>query len=360
VTGKAQFPALSAAARVIGILLGQLSKISAALDLLEQRFGLGLGFGIRLGCTAGKFDQDVARAGLLGNLVLGLVRVVIGLDLLLAGLGGAAGNLVSGEGEVDDLTFFRDRVGVARGVLGEEGLQVGLAGIDLLAEIVSGNNRIVKLDLDVLLAVLVADLVVADRDAGGDELLKAADGDVVANLALEGVGGDVELLGDELAVLLLADELAIGKENLAELAGVEHAANIVSVGRNAQACGLGEQNLLQDELLADAGQEDVDVLLRNALALHLLLSHFLDVNHRYFFAGKREAAVPVRVDSGIGVVRNRSILEDTWNQVNDHAQDECADSDGYGGLNDLIVFLQKANHGRVTTFYGWARPEFRG
>jgi uncharacterized membrane protein YeaQ/YmgE (transglycosylase-associated protein family) len=60
-------------------------------DLLEQRFGLGLGFGIGLGRAAGELDEDVAGAGLLGNLILGLVGVVVGLDLLSVAWGAPPG-----------------------------------------------------------------------------------------------------------------------------------------------------------------------------------------------------------------------------------------------------------------------------
>ena len=73
---KAQFAALVLAARIVGVLLGQLGKVPPALYLLEKRFGLGLGGGIGLGVGAGShLDENVPRAGLLRHRVFGLVRV---------------------------------------------------------------------------------------------------------------------------------------------------------------------------------------------------------------------------------------------------------------------------------------------
>ena len=64
------------------------------------------------------------------------------------------------------LRCFRHRVRVARRVLLEEGLEIGVGGIDGLAQVVGGEHRVIELDLDVVLAVGVADFLVADRDAG--------------------------------------------------------------------------------------------------------------------------------------------------------------------------------------------------
>ena len=62
--GKAQFAALVFAAGIVGVLLGQIGKVRAALNLLEDGFGFGLGGGIGLGVGAGgHLDEDVARPG---------------------------------------------------------------------------------------------------------------------------------------------------------------------------------------------------------------------------------------------------------------------------------------------------------
>ena len=128
---KPQLAARVLAAGVVGVLLGQVGKVCAALNLLENPFGLGLGRGIGLGVGAGgHLDEDVARPRLLRRRVLALVRGEVLLNLLLGGLRNAAGNLVGRKGEVGDLALFRNRRGIARGVLLEEGFQVAVGGID--------------------------------------------------------------------------------------------------------------------------------------------------------------------------------------------------------------------------------------
>ena len=161
---EAEFAAGVLAAGVVGILLGQLGPVAAGLKLLGDVLGLGLGGRVGLGVGVGaQLDEDVARARLLGNLVLGLVLVVVGLNLLLRGLRNAAGKLVGRERKVGDLALLRHRVRVARGVLLEEGLEIGVRRVDGLAQIVAREHRVIELDLDVVLAVGVADFLVADR-----------------------------------------------------------------------------------------------------------------------------------------------------------------------------------------------------
>ena len=50
--GKAQFAARVLAAGVVGVLLGQVGKVRARLNLLQNRLGLGLGRGVGLGVGA--------------------------------------------------------------------------------------------------------------------------------------------------------------------------------------------------------------------------------------------------------------------------------------------------------------------
>ena len=91
-----------------------------------------------------------------------------------AGLGDAAGELVGRESEVGDGALLGDGVGVAGGVALEEGFQLGVGGVDGLAQVVAGDDGVVEFDLDVLFAVRVADFLVAYGDAGGDVVLEPA------------------------------------------------------------------------------------------------------------------------------------------------------------------------------------------
>jgi hypothetical protein len=81
-TGKAEFAALCAAAGIFGVLLGEIGEVGSALDLLEEPSALALASASVLAAPPGRLDEDVARAGLLGNLVFGLMRGVVGLNLL--------------------------------------------------------------------------------------------------------------------------------------------------------------------------------------------------------------------------------------------------------------------------------------
>ena len=237
--GKAQLAALVLAAGIVGVFLGQFGEVGAGLKLLEQILGLGLGRGIGLGVGARRhLDEDVAGTGLLRNRVLGLVRVEVLLNLLLGGLRNPAGQLIGGEGKVGDPALLRHGRGIARGVFLEEGLQVGVRGIDLLAQVVGGDDRIVELDLDVLLAIILARFLVAHRHPGGDQRLQAANEDALLHLLLKLRDRHVELIGDEGGIAVVADVIAVREEVLAKLALVQEIAHIVVRGSDAQLLGL--------------------------------------------------------------------------------------------------------------------------
>ena len=86
--GKGQFAAGVLATGIVRVLFGEVGKICAALDLLEEVLGLGLGGSIGLGIRARiDLDEDVARARLVGSGILGLMGVEVGLNLLLRGAG---------------------------------------------------------------------------------------------------------------------------------------------------------------------------------------------------------------------------------------------------------------------------------
>ena len=240
-------------AAVVGVLFGQVGKVRAGLELLEDIFCPGLGGGIRFGIgTRGDLEQDVTRPCLFLGGVFVLVSVVVGLNILLRGLGNSAGNVIGSEGEVGDFALLSDGARVTRGVLFEEGFKVAVTGVDGLAKIVGGDDGVVELDLDVALALVVADFFVAYRNAAGDECLEAANGDVVLNLFLELRHGHLEACGDQIRILVVTNVLAAGVENLAGRARLEVGADIVHGCVDAELVGFLQQYLLLDKLLADA------------------------------------------------------------------------------------------------------------
>ena len=138
--------------------------------------------------------------------------VIVLLNLLLRGLRYAARHIVGREGEVGDGALFGNRGRIARRVLLEERFQVGIGGIDLLAQIVRRDHRVVELDLDVVLPVEVAHFLVADRHAGGDQRFQATDGDVLLDAVFKVGHRDVEPALNQGGVLVLADELPVREQ----------------------------------------------------------------------------------------------------------------------------------------------------
>ena len=133
---EAQFAA-RVLAGILGVFPGEVGKVRTALNLFEQRLGLGLGGGVGFGVGAcGYLDENVARAGLLRRRILVLVLGEVLLNLLLAGLRRPAGQLIGTHGKVGDPALLRHGRGIARGVLLEEGFEVAVQGVDGLAHIV--------------------------------------------------------------------------------------------------------------------------------------------------------------------------------------------------------------------------------
>ena len=228
---KAQFAALVLAARVVRVLRRQFGKVRAALNLLEQPLGLGLGRCVGLGVGACRhLDQNVPRTRLLRNRVLALVLLEVLLNLLLADLRNAARQIAGANAEVGHLALLRNRRRVPRGILLEEGLQLGVRGLDRILQRVGGNHRVVKLDLDVLLEIGGAHLGVAHLGAGGDQRPQAADNDLLLHLLLESGNRHIELPRNEISVAVLADKFAVGEEKFAELPLMQKVRHICVVG----------------------------------------------------------------------------------------------------------------------------------
>ena len=353
--GKAQFAALFLAAGVVGVLLGQLGEVCAALNLLEQPFGLGLGRGIGLGVGAGRhLDQNVPRTGLLRQRVVGLVLGKVLLNLLLADLRNAAGKLVGTHGKVGDLALLRHGRRIARGVLLKEAGKLAVRGVDGLAQIVGSNDCIVELDLDVLLAIIVADLGIAHRRPAGNQRLQAAHNDIPLHLLLKRRDRHIELPGDEVGVAVAANVLAVGKEVFAKLALMQKLGHIVVGGLDAQLLGLDQQNLLLHQLLANLLLDHVfDLRVAGVLGIPLLYLPAGALADRLLadrYARGEQTAIPVGVDRGVGVGGGGSHAGEAGNQIDHHAHRCGGDDDHKKCLGYAIVSLQETDHGWTRTF----------
>ena len=281
-----------------------------------------------------------------------LVEVL--LDLLLAGLRRPAGKLLRSKGEVGNLALFRNGCGVARGILLEEAFQVALRWIDRLAQVVRRDRRIIELDPDVVLAIALADLLVAHRHPRGDQRahggfeLDVEDVEVVQQFLFKFRNRLVELIGDEGGIPVGSDELAAGKKVLAELAFVQELDHVVVGGVNAQLLRFGQQNLLLHQTRAGLLLEVVDDKrrLRQLLPQQLpprKLAHPLLADH---LARRQIAAVPVWVDGGIRIGGYGALTgREAGDQIDHHAHRCGGNDEDEKRLGQAIVSLQETDHG---------------
>src|SRR5208282_3650931 len=95
----------------------------------------------------------------------------------------------------------------------------------------------VELDLDVLLAIRIADFLVADRYTAGDERLQPLTRDIVPDVSLEILHRHVQPVIDQLRVRLVADVLAAREDHFAGGTSAQILAYCVAPGTPAQFLG---------------------------------------------------------------------------------------------------------------------------
>jgi hypothetical protein len=354
VLDPAQFAALILAAGIVGIFLREVGEVLAVVltKLVEDVLRFGFGGGVSAGAAVGiDGDEDVADFDLRIDAVELLILAVVLLDLRFGDLRFAAGEV--GIGDVDVLDFAGLRIGVhvARGVLGVESLKLGAGGVDGLAEIVGAEDGVIELDLRAFFSPGIADLGIGDDDAAGDEIAEAVGDDLVLDFAFEFVGGDVEVLRDELGVLRVADVFAAGEEVLAPHAGVEEAADVVVGSVDAEAVGLFEHDVLLDDDLAGLLHEHGHERVGNLLAAHHTAGGLLHVDDGDGLRSGEEAAEDTAVaDGGIGVRGGGLVVEDAGHEEDDHGDAGAADDEDEEVFGEVCFLLKEANHGMVTAF----------
>jgi len=97
-----------------------------------------------------------------GNRVLGLVGVEVLLNLLLGRLRHATGNLALRERKIGDLSLFRHARRITREFFLKNAARSPSDGLIVFRKSFRGDDRIVKLDLDALLSISFADVLIAD------------------------------------------------------------------------------------------------------------------------------------------------------------------------------------------------------
>ena len=291
------------------------------------------------------------------RLVFGLVRGVIRLDLGIADLGLAAGQLRGGERHILDLPRLRNRQRVpGRGLL-EIRLQVRVARVDGLLQVVQRYHGVVELNLRPLHLVCCAHRRIGHGDSAGDQRLQALQFQVLLHLPLEVSLADVLAHGhlNEVDVPVVADILPVGEQVLRQRPGAQIGAQVVVRHLQVQPVGL----LLQDRALHQGrshpidhqGQQLTHHRIGNLALLHLLLQLPLRQPGNVLHLDGRglpedPAHRPRRMHRRIGGGRVRSAagIHQPGNQVCHHGNACDADDDAEHNLDNLIVLLKETNH----------------
>ena len=178
------------------------------------------------------------------------MRLEVLLNLLIRRMRHTARQFARSKGKVGNLALFRNSRGIPRRVLLEESFQLRVRGIDRLAQVLRGKNRVVELDLDAFLAIGVAHFLVAHRHSARDKRLQPVYDDTLPDTFLKLRNRLIEAIGDQRGVCVLADELPIREKYLAGLAGVQDTVHVVVRHVYAQLIRLCQQNLRLHQSLA--------------------------------------------------------------------------------------------------------------
>ncbi len=344
------FAALVLRPRVIRVLLRQLRKLPARLQLLQNVLGLGLGRRIRLRVRPRlRRNQDVPRLHLLLGLVLRQVRVVVRLRLGVAHRGLAARRLRCVERRILDLARLRYRLGVLRRVLLEEILQLRVCRVDRLLQFLQRHRRVVELHLRPLHPVGLAHRRVRHRRPARHHRLQPLQLHVVLHLRLEVRARCVELRLHKVHVPVVADVLPVGEQVLGKRPCPQLARQVRVTHLQAHRVRrlLQHRPLHQDlpRPLHHVRQQEVRVVLLLQLPLRQL-RHILHLD----LCALPEPEPPQRPRLPHRRIHRRArphlVVHQPRDQVKHHRHARGANDDAKHYLDCLCVFLQKTNHTR--------------
>jgi hypothetical protein len=267
VAEEAEVAAAALAGVVLGVLAGQRLEVGARrLRFLQRRVGL---LAHRGRVLAGGLEQDVLRVHLLGVGELLQVGLVVALDLLRRRRDRGAQRLRVHR-QVADLAAFAEAV--ARRILGEERLRLGVGAGEAGAELIGGEGDHLQLHFFVAAPVLGVGLLLGDGDPAGDRLLQLLREQVGADALLEVLFAQRRPLRlEERAIAGRAEELAV----LAERRDVPDELDHLGVGDpQAAAHGFRFDRPAIDQLRQHLGIEaELSQRLRRQAAAALGLEH---------------------------------------------------------------------------------------
>src|ERR1035438_2264008 len=215
-----------------------------------------------------------------------------------------------------------------------------------LEDVGLSNCGIIKFDFGVAVVEFVANFRVSNEGAGRDQGTQLAHKNVVFFQSLKLWNGKFVAL-NEVLVLFLADEFAIGEEDGAELSVLKFFAQFVVAGAQAHAVGFVNQSFLIDELLGGLAGEIGKQHARLRPAFGKLLA-----DHGFGLA--------LNLDDGHGLVANggedsgrrgthaETGADSAGNQGNRHRgadQDEQRAKDDFNGRSGI---LKLSNHSWIT------------
>ena len=162
----------------------------------------------------------------------------------------------------------------------------------------------------------------------------------------------MKVVGDEVRILVFADELSTGKQGLRKWPGLHGAAKILIAYLEAETVGFLQQHFALDQRLRglrhDVGQHHIRIVL-------LLQNSFRNLLH--FGSGNRGSGAEVAahessaMDRSVGIGGGTGVGHDARHERDHHGANGNSNDDDEDDLYETVVFcLQETNHWVIATF----------
>ena len=242
--------------------------------------------------------------------------IVVGLNLLMADLHSGL-DLRRLQQGVLDLSLLRDGIRIRRLVLVVVSLQFRFGRVNRLENVFLVQDRVVELDLGIVLYELLMHFGVGNQCAAGHQVAQLLQQDVIFHTLFELRYRQVRLL-ETFLVGCLADELALGEKDRRVAAMLQFVAHVVVGCVQAQALRLGDDGASTDELLrrlrGEVGHQHGDL----CSSLRKLLLHHLPGFALHFKSGDVVSRHRGDDTFGRGTGAEKVGAAEAWNQSDDH------------------------------------------